>query len=641
MPKRKASTNFSVESDTDLVPIPIQFFFWNQTSLFIKQKFGALTEAHAMNFEKVIVQNILHGLSPGLSDAISSITRWSFIKASFPHIMHACASALLYRKENTPGAKLSKTETKLLYTLHWLIIDAASECEDNAATQTVKIIGKKASISSGSVSRDFNRSFIKKKRPPSAHQQQQTTTVTTPVYEANKEIDTANKTVSYIHSVATIQLFVYLFVPLLKSLQPEDLDNLKLSNGLKIWESLWSHRQPAIKIFNTPVKQKYETKEGEQLIFVQETMTTTTTGSKLPNASTTHRKVSLDLVTKKFEISAANEPSANKELPSMKLKYKEESINKENTSFGAIYMGSAETTTNINNTITTTPTATTENQKSLENDNVAVFPPPPPIPPKSTIPKSMGYMENMSRLAEEQQQSERIRASPSQASFAATQQATDTFLLKQEAQQRIDESDSIHISDFDSDTIRDSVDKSPSKSAVLPTPVRSPTSGTITTTTTGKIAPIVHMSSICSINESPAAYSTTNTSSISTTPRACGSSLTTTDCLTIFCPRCNFILQSVRLDSVSSYVESTSTLSCKNCFGVIRINETAVKTPASTSLCMLSEFTERLAYELRNVSVATTPTTNLPPLPPPQPPIPIPAAINDMVDFRYSFLTQY
>ncbi len=32
----------------DFVPIPIQFFFWNQTSLFIKKKFGKLTEAHAM-----------------------------------------------------------------------------------------------------------------------------------------------------------------------------------------------------------------------------------------------------------------------------------------------------------------------------------------------------------------------------------------------------------------------------------------------------------------------------------------------------------------------------------------------------------------------------------------------------------------
>lgn len=61
---------------------------------------------------------------------------------------------------------------------------------------------------------------------------------------------------NYLHSVSTIQLFVYLFIPILKSLRPEDLDNLKLSNGLKIWEPLWAYRQPSIPIFSTPVKQR-------------------------------------------------------------------------------------------------------------------------------------------------------------------------------------------------------------------------------------------------------------------------------------------------------------------------------------------------------------------------------------------------
>lgn len=47
--KRRISGSGSVEEpNDDYVPIPIQFFFWNQTSLFIKKKFGKLTEAHAM-----------------------------------------------------------------------------------------------------------------------------------------------------------------------------------------------------------------------------------------------------------------------------------------------------------------------------------------------------------------------------------------------------------------------------------------------------------------------------------------------------------------------------------------------------------------------------------------------------------------
>jgi hypothetical protein len=83
----------------------------------------------------VLVQHILHGLSPGLSDAINSISRWAFLKASLPHIMHACAATLAHRRDQPPSgdAKLDKSETKLLYTLHWLLLDAAAECEDAAA----------------------------------------------------------------------------------------------------------------------------------------------------------------------------------------------------------------------------------------------------------------------------------------------------------------------------------------------------------------------------------------------------------------------------------------------------------------------------------------------------------------------------
>ena len=165
----------------------------------------------------------MHGLSPGLSNAINSISRWSFIKASFPHIIHACAAALSFRIENGTVEKLTKTETKLLYTLHWLILDAASECEDNA-----DMIGHKPD----SKTKD---SLTKK----------------------NQTKDQVIVKQNYLHSVATIQLFVYFFVPILKSLKPADFDNLKLNNGLKIWEALWAHRQPDIKIFNTPVKQKY------------------------------------------------------------------------------------------------------------------------------------------------------------------------------------------------------------------------------------------------------------------------------------------------------------------------------------------------------------------------------------------------
>ncbi|CAF4444234.1 unnamed protein product, partial [Adineta steineri] len=45
-------------------------------------------------FDRVLVQNILHGLSPSLTDAISSIPKWLLIKAAFPHVMYACSSVI-------------------------------------------------------------------------------------------------------------------------------------------------------------------------------------------------------------------------------------------------------------------------------------------------------------------------------------------------------------------------------------------------------------------------------------------------------------------------------------------------------------------------------------------------------------------
>ena len=48
-------------------------------------------------FEKVIVQNILFGLSPSFTNALQSIPRWRFIVATLPHIMHCAASMLQYR----------------------------------------------------------------------------------------------------------------------------------------------------------------------------------------------------------------------------------------------------------------------------------------------------------------------------------------------------------------------------------------------------------------------------------------------------------------------------------------------------------------------------------------------------------------
>ncbi|CAF1635142.1 unnamed protein product, partial [Adineta ricciae] len=74
-----SKANAAAENE-DVIPIPIQIFLWRQSNPFIKQKFGNLTDASAISFDRVLVQNILHGLSPSLSDAIASIPRWLLIK---------------------------------------------------------------------------------------------------------------------------------------------------------------------------------------------------------------------------------------------------------------------------------------------------------------------------------------------------------------------------------------------------------------------------------------------------------------------------------------------------------------------------------------------------------------------------------
>ncbi|TGZ66685.1 hypothetical protein CRM22_005205 [Opisthorchis felineus] len=129
------------------VPLPVQSFLLTQTFSFLQTP--SAREGVCTTFEKVIVQNILHGRSILLCEAIQSITRWQFVKAAFPHVVH-CAAAMLREKlrHQLPTSKhmrstvilseaggrsqlqFSQYETKLLYTLHWILLDAAAECED-------------------------------------------------------------------------------------------------------------------------------------------------------------------------------------------------------------------------------------------------------------------------------------------------------------------------------------------------------------------------------------------------------------------------------------------------------------------------------------------------------------------------------
>ncbi|KAJ8031313.1 Protein unc-80-like [Holothuria leucospilota] len=204
MVKRKQSGDDS-KAAAKQVPLPIQIFLWRQTSPFIRPKLTRLYEATCVSFERVLVENKLHGLSPSLSDAIASVSRWQLVQASVPHLFHCCATLLNNRAKLGHADKLGVAETKILHTLHWALLDAPEECM------------QKEEESKGVCQLHVNHEG------------------------------------EFIYPLTTIQLFVYLFAPLVYCLRESDL-SFRLASGLKVWKPMWDHKQPDIPCFALPVK---------------------------------------------------------------------------------------------------------------------------------------------------------------------------------------------------------------------------------------------------------------------------------------------------------------------------------------------------------------------------------------------------
>ena len=124
--------------------------------------------------------------------------------------MH-CASALLYNRKLSSFDKLGAAETKLLYTLHWIILDATEECSDAELEQGIK--------------RPFDH---------------------------------------YLLPITTLELFVYLFAPLTSYLKGSDfLSCFRLENGYKIWEAIFQFRHPDIPSFVAVAKPKKDIFSGQ------------------------------------------------------------------------------------------------------------------------------------------------------------------------------------------------------------------------------------------------------------------------------------------------------------------------------------------------------------------------------------------
>ncbi|XP_078483613.1 protein unc-80 homolog isoform X2 [Ciona intestinalis] len=179
------------ESKPDRTPLPIQSFLWRQTDPFLRRKIGKLYEASCASFEHILVDNKLQGLPPSLSGAIGSITRWQLIDICLPHVMHCAAIFLINRNKLGQADKLGVPGTKLLHTLHWIFLESQKAC------------------SAGGKGGDEQYSV----------------------------------------TFGNVQLFIYLFAPIINNIRETDLV-FRLDSGQLIWRSMWSYEQPNIPAFS-------------------------------------------------------------------------------------------------------------------------------------------------------------------------------------------------------------------------------------------------------------------------------------------------------------------------------------------------------------------------------------------------------
>ncbi|XP_068101297.1 protein unc-80 homolog isoform X21 [Hyperolius riggenbachi] len=232
MVKRKSSEGPDQERLRG-IPLPIQIFLWRQTSAFLRPKLGKQYEASCVSFERVLVENKLHGLSPALSEAIQSISRWELVQAALPHVLHCTATLLSNRNKLGHQDKLGVAETKLLHTLHWMLLEAPQDCSNDR-------FGSDRSSSWGGGSGAF------------IHQENQGSPGQSRHSNANDE-DENNRRKFLQNSMATVELFVFLFAPLVHRIKESDL-TFRLASGLCIWQPMWEHRHPEVPAFTALVK---------------------------------------------------------------------------------------------------------------------------------------------------------------------------------------------------------------------------------------------------------------------------------------------------------------------------------------------------------------------------------------------------
>ncbi|CAF98219.1 unnamed protein product [Tetraodon nigroviridis] len=196
------------------IPFPIQTFLWRQTSAFLRPKLGKQYEASCVSFERVLVENKLHGLSPELSGAIQSISRWELVQAALPHVLHCTSILLSNRNKLGHQDKLGVAETKLLHTLHWMLLEAAQECNHEPSLGHGWSAG--GSSSSSAFLQPVGNQGSSPGAPPGSCSGSAALGGSGPQNGSSLlEEDENARAKLFNKSMATVELFVFLFAPLI------------------------------------------------------------------------------------------------------------------------------------------------------------------------------------------------------------------------------------------------------------------------------------------------------------------------------------------------------------------------------------------------------------------------------------------
>ncbi|XP_078693709.1 protein unc-80 homolog isoform X2 [Branchiostoma floridae x Branchiostoma belcheri] len=187
---------------SDSIPAAVQAFLWRLTSPFVQSKLTKQYEGSCVTLERILVDKRLSGLPCSLQTVISSVPSWSLLNAALPHVMQGCAALLANRNSLGSSDRLRVAETKLLHTLHWILLDAPHEWYSD-------------------------------------HDDEECENLDTKLFP-----------------LETIRNFVHLFAPLVNCIRENDL-TFRLSKGIRIWKPMWEHRQPEVSCFCVLIKPKF------------------------------------------------------------------------------------------------------------------------------------------------------------------------------------------------------------------------------------------------------------------------------------------------------------------------------------------------------------------------------------------------